>query len=166
MTTSVLWWMIIRNVLIALVASILVSASHKTLSTKSVISSSQIFRMWKLINLDFLLSRLVLLLNLTVFTKPCNKQKIMSKWKLSVFFKSYSMMRRLLKILSLRLCLRYLMQCLWNTDNNLILHSLLKTSKHPYAVLEVLFGFPSWLWDIIFFSFHKIVSCFTNSFLV
>ena len=153
-----------RNVLIALITSILVSASCKTLSTKSMISLSQIFRTQKLINLDFLLSRLMSLLNLTVFTKPCNKQKIMSKQKLSVFFKSYSMTRRLLKIPSLRLCLKYLMQCLWTTDN-LILYSPLKTLKHSCTVSEILFGFPSWLWGIIFFPFHKIVNCLTNSFL-
>ena len=157
--------MIIRNVLIALIVSILVSVSCETLSTKSVISSSWIFRIQKLINLDFLLSRLVSLLNLTVFTKLCNKQKIMSKQKPSVFFKSYPMMRRLLKIPSLRLCLRYLMQCLWNTGNNLILHSFLKTSKHPCAVPEILFGFPSWLWGIVFLSLDKIVNCPTNNFL-
>jgi len=154
-------WIIIRNVSNALVMNVSVSVFHEKLLIEFVISSSQTFFKWSLNNLNFCLSRSVLLLNWIVFTKHCDKSMIMLKKKLSVFCRSYLTRRKLLMILLLRLCLSYLTWCYSISDNS-FLYFLLKMSKHSHTVLEVLSEFSDVFWDIIIFSFYEVVSFLTN----
>ena len=135
--------------------------SYEKLLIEFVTSSSQIFLKWSLNNLNFCLSRLMLLLNWIVFTKCCNKLIVILKRKLSVFCRSYLIRKKSSIILSLRFCLSYLTWCYLISDN-LFLYSFLKTSKHSCTVLEILSEFSDIFWDIIFFSLDKIVSFFTN----
>jgi hypothetical protein len=68
-----------KNVSNVFVVNVSVSVFCEKLSIEFIISSSWIFWKWKSNNLNFCLSRLMLLLNLIVFAKCCNKSMIMSK---------------------------------------------------------------------------------------
>jgi len=144
-----------------LVINISVSVFCKKLSIESVISSSQIFSKWNSNSLNFCLSRLILLLNWIVFTKHCNRLMIMLRKKLFVFYKNCSIKKKLSMTLLLRLCLSYLTQCFLIFDNS-FLYFLLKTLKCSHTVLEILSEFSDVFWDIVIFSFYKIVSFLTN----
>jgi len=144
-----------------LIVNVSASVFCEKLSIEFMISSSQIFSKWNSNSLDFCLSRLVLLLNWIIFAKCCNRSMIVLRKKLFVFCKNYSIKRKLSIILLLRLCLSYLTQC-QSIFNNSFLYFSLKTSKHSHTVLEILSEFSNVFWDIIIFSFHKIVSFPTN----
>jgi len=131
------------------------------LSIEFMISLSQIFSKWNLNNLNFCLSRSVLLLNWIVFTKCCNKLMIVLRKKLFVFCKNYSIKRKSSMIFFLRFCFSYLMWC-QSIFDNLFLYFLLKMLKHSHTVLEIFSEFSDVFWDIVIFSFYKIINFLTD----
>jgi len=86
---------------------------------------------------------------------------IILRKKFSVFCKNCLIKKKLSMILLLRFCFSYLMWCQL-IFNNLFFYFLLKTLKHSHTVLKILSELSDIFWDIVIFSFYKIVCFFTN----